>query len=37
MNWKHYAGIVILLVVGYWLGTKYPGWLTKATGGIVAA
>ncbi len=29
MNWKHYLGIVALLVVGYWLGGKYPGFLSK--------
>lgn len=37
MNWKHYLGIVVILAIGYWLGTKYPGWLGTLTGGIVAA
>ncbi len=37
MNWKHYLGIAVLVIVGYWLGAKYPGMLTKFTGGVVAA
>lgn len=35
MNWTHILGAAVLVVVGYWLGTKYPGLLTKATGGMV--
>lgn len=37
MDWRHYFGMALLIVIGYWLGTKYPGLLTKATGGVVAA
>lgn len=37
MNWKHYAGMVLLLAAGYWLGSKYPGFLSKISGGVVAA
>lgn len=36
MGWQHYAGMALLLILGYWLGTKYPGWLTKGTGGLVS-
>ena len=36
MDWRHIAGMAVLVVLGYWLGTKYPGWLTKGTGGLVA-
>jgi hypothetical protein len=35
MDWRHYLFMFAILVGGYWLGTKYPGWLTKGTGGIV--
>jgi hypothetical protein len=35
MDWRHYGFMVLLVIGGYWLGTKYPGWLTKGTGGIV--
>jgi hypothetical protein len=36
MNWSHIFLTAIVLVIGYWLGTKFPGYLTKATGGIVS-
>lgn len=36
MDWRHYIGMALILAAGYWLGTKYPGWLTKATGGVVS-
>lgn len=35
MDWRHYIGMVVILVAGYWLGTQYPGYLTKLTGGTV--
>lgn len=35
MNWSHAIVAVVLLVVGVWLGTKYPSLLGKATGGMV--
>jgi hypothetical protein len=35
MNWTHWLTAFVVLAIGYWLGTKYPGWLTKGTGGIV--
>lgn len=37
MNWKHYAGMILLVALGYWLHAKWPGALSKVTGGIVAA
>jgi hypothetical protein len=36
MNWTHLVTGLVLLVIGYWLGTKYPGWLSKGTGGLVS-
>jgi hypothetical protein len=35
MDWRHWGAMALILILGYWLGTKYPGWLTKGTGGIV--
>lgn len=35
MNWSHLVVLLVAVVVGYWLGGKYPGYLTKATRGIV--
>ncbi len=37
MNWMHVLFAVVLLVGGYYLGSKHPGLLTKATGGAVSA
>lgn len=37
MGWQHYVGMILLLVIGYWVGTKYPGLITKGTGGLVTA
>lgn len=37
MNWTHAAVLVIAVIAGYWLHTKMPGLLTKATGGLVTA
>ncbi len=37
MNWKHYAFMAVLVIVGYWLGAKHPGWLTRGTGGLISA
>lgn len=36
MGWQHYVMLFLLFVLGYWVGTKYPGMLTKATGGVVS-
>ena len=36
MDWKHILVAVLFVVLGYWLGTKFPGYLSKATGGIVS-
>jgi hypothetical protein len=36
MDWRHWIGMAVLVVLGYWLGTKFPGYLTKATGGVVS-
>lgn len=36
MNLSHLIVLVVAVVAGYWLGGKYPGMLTKATGGIVS-
>lgn len=35
-HWSHWLAMAALLVGGYWLGTKYPGWLSKGTGGLVS-
>lgn len=35
MDWRHFFVMALLVVAGYWLGTKYPGWLTKASMGAV--
>jgi hypothetical protein len=37
MDWRHYVGMVLLVVLGYWLHSKYPGLLSKATAGTVSA
>lgn len=37
MDWKHILFLVLIGVAGYWVGTKYPGLLTKATGGVVTS
>jgi hypothetical protein len=36
MGWTHWVGLAVVLVVGYWIGAKHPGLLTKATGGMVS-
>jgi hypothetical protein len=33
MNWSHVAVLIVAVVVGYWLGGKYPGAIAKVTGG----
>jgi hypothetical protein len=35
MDWRHILVMILILIAGYWLGTKYPGWLTKGTMGVV--
>ena len=35
MDWKHILVAFLFVVLGYWLGTKFPGYLSKATGGMV--
>ena len=37
MDWKHWVILVLALLAGYWLHGKYPGLLTKGTGGMVSA
>ena len=37
MNWSHFAVAVVLLVIGYYLGAKNPGLITKLSGGVVTA
>lgn len=32
MNYKHVLGMVALLIVGYYIGTKYPSLLKSVTG-----
>lgn len=32
MDWRHIAFMALLLVVGYWLGGKFPGLLAKVPG-----
>jgi hypothetical protein len=32
MNWKHYLGAVVLLAVGYFIGTKYPNFWSNLPG-----
>ena len=36
MDWRHYLFLFLILVAGYWLGTKFPGYLSRFTGGIVS-
>lgn len=36
MDWRHWIGLALILVLGYWLGGKYPGMIAKATGGHIA-
>jgi len=36
-NWKHGLLLLIILIVGYYLGVHKPGLLTKVTGGAIAA
>lgn len=37
MDWKHLAILIAALAVGYWAHSKWPGLLSKATMGAVAA
>lgn len=37
MNMGHYLLLAVVLVAGYWIGSKYPGLITKASGGMVSA
>ena len=37
MNWKHILVAVGLVVLGYFLHSKFPGLLSKASMGKVAA
>ena len=34
-DWRHFLAMALILVVGYWAGTRYPGLLTKASMGTV--
>lgn len=36
MDWRHFLFLALILVLGYWLGTKFPGYLSKFTGGMVS-
>lgn len=36
MDFKHIIVAVLFVLLGYWLGGKYPGMLSKFTGGAVA-
>lgn len=33
----HWIWALIILVIGYFIGSKYPGFIGKITGGAVAA
>lgn len=35
MRWSHVLILVVAVVAGYWAGGKYPGLLTKLSGGVV--
>lgn len=37
IDWRHIILFVLILAGGYWLGSKYPGMLSKVTGGAVSA
>ena len=37
MDWKHIVTALLFVILGYWLHSKFPGLLGKATGGIVSA
>lgn len=34
MELRHYVTIAVILAIGYWLGTKYPGLLSRVTGSM---
>ncbi len=36
MDIKHWIMLLIILILGYWLGTKFPGYLTKFSGGVIS-
>lgn len=36
MDWRHILFLALILVVGYWLGTKFPGYLSRFSGGLVS-
>jgi hypothetical protein len=37
VDWKHGLIAVGLVVLGYWLHSKFPGLLSKASMGVVSA
>jgi hypothetical protein len=37
MNMGHYLLLAVVLIAGYFIGSKYPGLITKVSGGIVSA
>jgi hypothetical protein len=37
MNWTHALTALVVLLIGYWIGSKYPGLIGRATGGVVSA
>ncbi len=37
MDWRHLLFLFVILVIGYYLGTKFPGLITKASFGTVTA
>lgn len=37
MKMGHWVTIVVVLLVGYFVGTKYPGLLSRFTGGMASA
>lgn len=37
MDWKHILTALVFVIIGYWLHAKFPGLLSKGTGGLVSA
>lgn len=37
MRWKTAITVLVILGIGYFLGSRYPGFLSRATAGTVPA
>lgn len=32
MNWKHYIGVLVVVLVGFWIGKNYGGLFANVPG-----